>query len=123
MNRPPSAHDITRTVLTDARALLAEGKWTRGAMARNADGSMVEPEDPKACRFCALGAIRHAGGRRFGFAWPLTATNAALIPALPREAIGSVICFNDAPGRQLDEVVAVFDRALAGLDAPAQQAA
>lgn len=50
------------TVLTKARALIEDPKhWTQGALARARNGHVVEPTDPRAWRFCALGAIDHIG--------------------------------------------------------------
>lgn len=46
------------TVLKRARALISDPKgWTQGASARNKYGKMVDPESPKATRFCALGSV------------------------------------------------------------------
>lgn len=42
--------------LDEARALIEKG-WTRGAVARDARGREVDVDDPRACRFCALGAV------------------------------------------------------------------
>lgn len=47
-----------RDVLVDARALVAKpDNWLRDYLAKSADGSLVEPTDWKATRFCARGAI------------------------------------------------------------------
>ena len=44
-----------------ARALIADPKhWTQFALARYRNGHEVEPESPRAYRFCAVGAIMRA---------------------------------------------------------------
>lgn len=44
--------------LVRARALIADPAcWTRGASARDESGREVDPDDPSACRWCALGAV------------------------------------------------------------------
>jgi hypothetical protein len=43
-----------------------ESKWTRGSMARTADGNPCACLDPVAVRFCALGALFRAAGELFG---------------------------------------------------------
>lgn len=51
--------------LDDLHAVLAgPGAWTRGATARDRDGTPVDPLDPAACRWCVTGAARLVEHRR-----------------------------------------------------------
>lgn len=48
-------------VLRAARAKIADpSAWTKGVAARDALGEAIEPEDPSACCWCAIGALRAA---------------------------------------------------------------
>jgi hypothetical protein len=48
----------TAEVLQKARDLIAdESRWTSQALARDRFRHAVMPEDPAACKFCAVGAI------------------------------------------------------------------
>ena len=53
--------DATVETLTDLAALkelLSDpDRWTQGAMARDIDGYEVRPSNPRACRFCLVGAM------------------------------------------------------------------
>jgi hypothetical protein len=56
---------VTRSRLVEviqrALALIAvQETWTRGVLARNAQGLPVSPFAPDAVRFCAIGALRNA---------------------------------------------------------------
>lgn len=54
----------TLTVLRAARKLVANPEtWTRASMTRSADGTCVSADSPKACRWCAIGAIVVAAER------------------------------------------------------------
>ena len=51
----------TADVLRAARALIADpARWTRGQLACDAVGRSVKPNNPKAVRWCVMGAIRKA---------------------------------------------------------------
>ena len=47
----------TKEILIKAKVLIEKG-WTQGVAARNDYGFIVHPTDPKACEWCATGAIR-----------------------------------------------------------------
>jgi hypothetical protein len=58
-----------------------ETKWTRGSMARTADGKACASLDPLAVRFCAVGALFRAAGEllgKDGFAQVVEAENFVL---------------------------------------------
>lgn len=45
-------------LLVAGRELISDvGRWTQDALARLPDGRKVDPLDPDACRWCALGAL------------------------------------------------------------------
>ncbi len=98
----------TKDRLIAARKLIeSPEKWTQGEMARDADGNMTISEDKTVCR-CALGAcmsIQAGDGYR--------AMRASLNAQLPAGHI-RVHEFNDAPKTTHADVLALFDRAIAG---------
>lgn len=40
--------------------LISKEKWTKGALARTLDDSIIEVHEPNAAKFCLVGAIRKA---------------------------------------------------------------
>ena len=112
-----------KEILQRARALIAKpGSWTQEAAARTAaEGAPVYTGSPEACSFCALGALEAARWRALeGVTCPeardrvhelAVTAKRRLAAALPP---GGVVRFNDEPGRTQAEVVAAFDRAIAG---------
>lgn len=109
-----------KEILTLARDLLAKG-WTKGALYENVNG--VE-------RYCALGAIDHATARlykvptMFILGDPEAAARDHIAVHEVAKAIvridparlpipSSVAIFNDQPQRKHEEVLAVFDAAIA----------
>jgi hypothetical protein len=49
----------TKDVLVRAKELISDpARWTKGAMARDADGHPCDERDPDAKCFCAYGAVR-----------------------------------------------------------------
>lgn len=83
-----------------AYELLAGPKaWNQGRMARNAKGYPVDPESPKACSWCAVGAILRCYG--------LAAMSLPKIDIL-RAKTGNTLWWNDRPERTHAEVVAVL---------------
>lgn len=98
-------------ILRKARALIdAPEKWTRGALARDADRIPQWPADESATCFCSLGAIVKASGREAGQEHaPDTASRRAM-----ERAIGQNIeTWNDDPATTHADVLAAFDRAIA----------
>jgi hypothetical protein len=48
----------TADILHAARALISErARWTKGSIARTGNNHIVSHDDPKAAKWCALGAI------------------------------------------------------------------
>src|ERR1700730_8805882 len=87
-----------------------ESKWTRGSLARLADGTACACLDPRAVRFCAVGALNRAAGELLGDNGFYHATEGE---HLVHEANGELHCLpsiNDADGRAV--VIAMFKVAL-----------
>jgi hypothetical protein len=88
-------------VIADALEIMATPEtWTRGTLARDAQGAPVSPFAPGAVRFCAIGALRNA-------AFQVMQGNASaamqLAGAIEFEifAMGrSLECVNDGGGRE-----------------------
>jgi hypothetical protein len=73
-----------------SQLLSSPARWTRGAAARTSSGDGTSPHDPKACRWCLIGAVQKCYPRDAG---RIAAWNAIFA------AIGKVIRlsqFNDA---------------------------
>lgn len=50
--------DELKAILVAGRAKIANPEdWTQGVLARDSRGVSIAPESPKACTFCAAGAI------------------------------------------------------------------
>lgn len=98
-------HEATVAVLTLALCKIRRG-WTQGADARDKDGRMVfHPAHRRCASWCANGALTAASGE-LGF--PTSAAHARL-------SIGEYALYewNDAPGRKVEEVIELFERAIA----------
>jgi len=106
-------------LLKVARVKIAKPEnWTQGWYARDASGYSVAPADESACKFCALGAILACGDDdSFGSAFFENAA-ASLRKNLPVDfARACVMGFNDDPKRTHAEVIDLFDRTIASLEA------
>lgn len=108
---PQTPADVLRAA---ADLIEPVGAWTTGQYARNSEGRHVSPRSPRATCWCAYGAIAKIEGRvapSFERAEPLVAE------------LGSVIHWNDAPGRTQAEVVAKLREVAAKLDAEENETA
>ena len=91
----------TRAQLRGGRELIRQG-WTQNAAASAASGREVDVNDPRACRWCAGGALQAVGADIPAFA------------AIKRWSGNPFISgWNDSPRRTQAEVLAVFDEAIA----------
>ena len=93
-----------------ARARIERG-WTQSAEARDASGNSVLPDSPLAVCWDVLGAL-------FDAEMP-TSSHDALFKELPgrsRRRDVSIVSFNDAEGRTKEEVLALYDRAIAACE-------
>lgn len=99
----------TLEVLRKAREVIANPEhWTRGAYAKDVNGNEVNFAGKTACKFCAAGAIFRAHGGNYAIQ--------ALTAELPKTS-NTVITFNDWSRRKHSEVLALYDRAIATLEA------
>ena len=105
-------------VLTRAAELIETRGWYQGWFACDANGDPVLPDassyaastSPRACRFCALGAMRAIAGRDDA-AWHNAA--AALNEVVRRDGYMSVDDFNDSVTRTQAEVISALREAAA----------
>lgn len=91
------------------KELLADpNAWTQGAMARGADGGAVTPvgsSSVPACKWCLLGAVAKCYHDR-----PILGGQVirAIHQAISKlDGAGSLVMWNDAPGRTHAEVLAL----------------
>jgi hypothetical protein len=92
-------------VLDGAADLLEKpGAWTQGVLARHANGNPIDPSEPNASCWCALGAItRIDDGPKIR----------AASDAVGRLTTHGITYFNDMPGRTQAEVIAKLREAAA----------
>lgn len=84
--------------------------WTKGDYARDAAGTNVAADDPTATCWCAVGAVDAAAGDAN------VAFLAGNVLATGLQGPWARLCvttFNDAPTTTRDDVVALFDHAIA----------
>lgn len=104
-------------ILKKARALITEPeRHTTGSYAKDVSGLVVNPTDPHATCWCALGAIAHSVGADYIMYHNPSTTYCEVLRAL-ENASGTwhgrknIARFNDTYGHA--EVLALFDRAIA----------
>jgi hypothetical protein len=93
-------------VLVKARALVAKG-WTKNSYAKTAKGDPVDWDDPKACRFCATGAVYRAVG---AYDTRIGMRTFALLDGHPRmkDFDNDIVAFNDSQ-KTKKPVLQIFD--------------
>lgn len=99
----------TIDLLRKARALIEQG-WSQGCGAKDANGFPVSTSSQEATSYCAIGALEAAGDLSFGHWRALEALRAGLPEA-------SITGWNDARDRTKEEVLDLYDRVIAGLEA------
>lgn len=103
-------------VLNDAADLLApRGRWCRLDLALSDDGMQVEPTSPRACKWCAWGAIQAVAQSGHIAAQALQAASYSIdgrIGIMPFTAY-RLEYWNDQMGRSKREVIALFRKAAA----------
>jgi hypothetical protein len=119
--------ELELKILIEAKRRLLENGWTKRAFARNSQGVTVGWEDPSAACFCVSGAVRRAvldiGGppsmrpEQFNYC-------ISILDQKTRAKAGiNIIDFNDSDKTTLDEVVEVFDQAIATVQPPLTESA
>jgi hypothetical protein len=97
----------TKEILVDARNLLLFSEnWTKGTMARNAQGITCESKDPYAKKWCLLGAISKESQIQ-------NPSMHSAIAAIQTAAGGmSIIGFNDLRATTHEDVLRVLQTAI-----------
>ena len=96
-----------KDILVAAKALISKPEnWTQEVCARDAFGMPVASNDGAAICWCSIGAINRVEHSGKDYNHALT-TLESLVPH------GSIPSFNDFPDRKHEEILALFDRAIA----------
>ena len=100
----------TKEILTDARRLIEKG-WTQFHFACDVNGMDVDPTNPNACGWCAMGAIWAVTG------YDMTGTYMNTCRIL-NDLIdfNSIFQFNDYAETTQDDVIALYDKAIASCE-------
>jgi len=100
------------TAAKEARRLIAEVGWCQGFDAKDAQGHLVWALDPEAVCFCVFGAVERAfSGQPIESRYMI---DDEIDDELGYMTMGK---WNDVEGRTRDEVVAMFERVIAKLEA------
>lgn len=101
----------TLEILKAARELISvPERWTRDYYAKTEDGLNVASNDPRAVKWCALGAIERGGKHDRG----ASSDTEDFIEKLIGNPSRSLASFNDSHTHP--DVLALFDRAIAKLE-------
>ncbi|MFM7009061.1 MAG: hypothetical protein ACKO0Z_06960 [Betaproteobacteria bacterium] len=103
-------------VLKRSREIITDPKnWTQYTMARNDIGDKTSYDDPRACKFCAMGAIYKASHEALVCYDPVRAEVKETLNKRggPTTWITS---FNDSDDRQHSEVLELFDETIRRLE-------
>ena len=103
-------------LLTDAKLLISDkANWTKSAYAKDDKGRTVECFSEEATCFCSLGALHRASGTAFVEHTVERDAINILHESIPRDDCGwrSIAVFNDAASRTHEEVMKVWDDAIA----------
>lgn len=100
---------MTNQVLLDAAAIVRKG-WTQGELAVDANGEFVWATHPKACKWCALGAMTLAVANQNKFVSRKLLKDAV---AALSSAVGTrqLSYWNDAPERTAEQVALAMEAA------------
>lgn len=102
----------TVEILTKARELISdESRWTKNDYAADNVGYVVEFSDPRACAFCALGAILRVVEAKDDNDPTAREADRLLVRAIGGTVPYDVAVFNDTHSH--GEVLDLFDRAIA----------
>ena len=109
--------DKILTELKAARALLENPKsWGKMSYAVDGQGNDVDATDPGAVCFCMLGALQRAAGNTDWTHSPATLFLGHYVPDT-----GFISTFNDDPDTTHEDVLAVFDKAIAAASDPSKR--
>lgn len=109
----------TTEYLKTAKQLLIDKGWIKGDYARDADGNRVPAVSSSATCYCILGALKaasHSVDDHTGAMAPLRCSIVNAINGMRKTNFGAdygIHPWNDDPARTKEEVLAVFDAAIA----------
>lgn len=108
---------IVLDVLKEGRALIVKG-WTQGNMAVTKRGRSVGASNPKAARFCSLGAIKAASLARYSNAYYPVFDAATVKLTYAARDLGKtgIVDLNDT-AKSKKIVLEAFDIAITGMEA------
>lgn len=104
---------VTGGLLAAARDRIVDG-WCQGQMAVDRDGVECDPRSGEAVGWCAAGALRAVTDDvdvRHTLIWWLTVARHG------RHGESELSLYNDRPGRTVDDIVLMYDQAIASADA------
>ena len=113
----------TKAILTDGKVIISNpNQWGKCHDAYDAKGKSVKPMSPKACRWCAFGALHKA---RYDGGYSMKAMNRARLelanviqPLVDKSSISISSCFgiisghNDAERTTHTEIMEVYNEAI-----------
>lgn len=108
-------------ILTGAKTILVERGWCQGAYAKGGTPeTKYSPTDPRAERFCVLGATIRAEWDAYPDGVKMDRSTVRHRTSIRlRQAVGEVspdhlapATYNDTPGRTREEMVAIIDKAI-----------
>lgn len=117
-----SLQSTLATLIEARRTIMLPGAWTKQATARDKDGQPLGlANSRKACRWCSVGAVYRAGARAasgyvFDDVEALRALSQVIAPkGNPNESavLSTVASFNDAEQTTHQDVLSLFDKAIA----------
>jgi hypothetical protein len=96
-------------ILRDVRNYITKG-WCQGSLAKDSQGAPIDENDPNACQWCLIGAIRASVFKRgirdnyfvdyiYGYIWRHTIV----------KPHGGIASYNDSPNTTHQSVLAVLD--------------
>jgi len=97
-------------ILREAKRLIEEKGWTQGTYARDSRGEACDWNGATALCFCAEGAMFAAAEALRADAGAECAAGFLIEQVTPAP---SIVAYNDQPGRSREDVIAIFDKAIA----------
>jgi hypothetical protein len=105
------ATPLQQQIITRALEIISdESKWTRASLARLADGTACACLNPRAVRFCAVGALNRAAGELLSSNAFQHALEAEQYVLKANSELNGLASINDNDGRKV--VIAMFKVAL-----------
>lgn len=123
MSNTETEREVIQRILIGARNRITDREtWIRGNYAVNNDGVWVNPDDPSASKFCAMGAIQSSVGEESDpiYSYKLETTTRVVVDNIAEKKYGrSIVGVNDHSifkGIAHKRVLKVFDEAIEKLN-------